>query len=34
MAKQKTVYVTMEPDVDTIRKLEIVKLIKEKTAEL
>ena len=32
--KQKTVYVTMEPDVDTIRKLEIVKLIKEKTAEL
>ena len=32
--KRKTVYVTMEPDVDTIRKLEIVKLIKEKTAEL
>ena len=32
--KRKTVYVTMEPDVDIIRKLEIVKLIKEKTAEL
>ena len=32
--KRKTVYVTMEPDVDMIRKLEIVKLIKEKTTEL
>ena len=32
--KRKTVYVTMEPDVDIIRKLEIVKLIKEKTAKL
>jgi hypothetical protein len=32
--KRKTVYVTMEPDVDMIRKLEIVKLIKEKTAKL
>ena len=32
--KRKTVYVTMEPDVNTKRKLEIVKLIKEKTAEL
>jgi len=32
--KQKTVYVTMEPNIDTIRKLEIVKLIKKKTAQL
>lgn len=32
--KRKTVYVTMEPNIDTKRKLEIVKLIKEKTAEL
>jgi len=32
--KRKTVYVTMEPSMDTKRKLEIVKLIKEKTAQL
>ncbi|MEK6877158.1 MAG: DUF6659 family protein [Thermoproteota archaeon] len=32
--KRKTVYVTMEPNIDTIRKLEIVKLIKEKTTQL
>jgi len=32
--KRKTVYVTIEPDIDTIRKLEIVKLIKEKTTQL
>lgn len=32
--KRKTVYVTMEPDVKMMRKLEIVKLIKEKTLEL
>ena len=32
--KRKTVYVTMEPDIDTIKKLKIVKLIKEKTAQL
>jgi len=32
--KRKTVYVTMEPDVDMKRKLEIVKLIKEKTTKL
>lgn len=32
--KRKTVYVTMEPNIDTIRKLEIVKIIKEKTVTL
>jgi hypothetical protein len=32
--KRKTVYVTMEPNIDTIRKLEIVKLIKAKTTQL
>lgn len=32
--KRKTVYVTMEPNIDTIKKLKIVKLIKEKTAYL
>ena len=32
--KRKTVYVTLEPNMDTKRKMEIVKLIKEKTAEL
>lgn len=32
--KRKTVYVTIEPDINTIRKLEIVKLIKEKTVQL
>lgn len=32
--KRKTVYVTMEPDINTMRKLEIVKLIKEKTVQL
>ncbi len=32
--KRKTVYVTMEPNIDTIKKLKIVKLIKEKTAQL
>ena len=32
--KRKTVYVTMEPNIDTMRKLEIVKLIKEKTVQL
>ncbi len=32
--KRKTVYVTMEPDIDTTRKLEIVKIIKEKTVQL
>lgn len=32
--KRKTVYVTIEPNVNMIRKLEIVKLIKEKTAKL
>ncbi|MGI0010330.1 MAG: DUF6659 family protein [Nitrosopumilaceae archaeon] len=32
--KRKTVYVTMEPNIDTTRKLEIVKLIKEKTVQL
>ena len=32
--KRKTVYVTMERDVDMIRKMKIVKLIKEKTAKL
>lgn len=32
--KRKTVYVTMEPDIDTVRKLEIVKLIKAKTTQL
>jgi hypothetical protein len=32
--KRKTVYVTIEPDMDTIKKLKIVKLIKEKTKHL
>ena len=32
--KRKTVYVTMEPNIDTKRKLEIVKLIKAKTTQL
>lgn len=32
--KRKTVYVTMEPDIDTVRKLEIVKLIKARTTQL
>ena len=32
--KRKTVYVTIEPNMDTIKKLKIVKLIKEKTAQL
>lgn len=32
--KRKTVYVTIEPNMDTIKKLKIVKLIKEKTAYL
>jgi len=32
--KRKTVYVTMEPDVDMTRKLAIIKLIKQKTAKL
>lgn len=32
--KRKTVYVTIEPNINTIRKLEIVKLIKEKTVQL
>lgn len=32
--KRKTVYVTIEPNLDTIKKLKIVKLIKEKTAHL
>jgi hypothetical protein len=32
--KRKTVYVTIEPNMDTIKKIKIVKLIKEKTAQL
>ena len=32
--KRKTVYVTMEPKLDITRKLEIVDLIKKKTAQL
>jgi len=32
--KRKTVYVTIEPNLDTIKKLKIIKLIKEKTAHL
>ena len=32
--KRKTVYVTIEPNMDTIKKLKIVKLIKEKTVQL
>ena len=32
--KRKTVYVTMEPNIDTKRKLEIVKLVKAKTTQL
>jgi len=32
--KRKTVYVTIEPNVDIKRKLEIVELIKKKTARL
>ena len=32
--KRKTVYVTIEPNIDTKRKLEIVKLIKAKTTQL
>ena len=32
--KRKTVYVTIEPDLDMTRKLEIVRLVKEKTIQL
>ena len=32
--KRKTVYVTMEPNLDIDRKLEIVEIIKKKTAQL
>jgi len=32
--KRKTVYVTIEPNIDIKRKLEIVKLIKKKTVRL
>ena len=32
--KRKTVYITMEPNIGMKRKLEIVKLIKEKTTQL
>ena len=32
--KRKTVYVTMEPNIEIIKKLKIVKLIKEKTMQL
>ena len=32
--KRKTVYVTIEPDIDIKRKLEIVELIKKKTMHL
>ena len=32
--KRKTVYVTMEPNINIIKKLKIVKLIKEKTMQL
>ena len=32
--KRKTVYVTMEPNLDMTRKLEIVRLVKEKTVQL
>jgi uncharacterized protein DUF6659 len=32
--KRKTVYVTMEPNMDIRRKLEIIELIKKKTANL
>jgi len=32
--KRKTVYVTIEPNIEIKRKLEIVKLIKKKTAHL
>lgn len=32
--KRKTVYVTVEPNMDIIKKLKIVKLIKEKAAHL
>ena len=32
--KRKTVYVTMEPNIGIIKKLKIVKLIKEKTMQL
>ncbi|NHH96896.1 hypothetical protein DYY66_1461 [Candidatus Nitrosotalea sp. FS] len=32
--KRKTVYVTMEPNMDIKRKLEIVELIKKRTAKL
>ena len=32
--KRKTVYVTIEPNMDIIKKLKIVKLIKEKAAHL
>ncbi len=32
--KRKTVYVTIEPDVDIKRKLELVELIRKKTARL
>jgi len=32
--KRKTVYVTIEPNIDIKRKLEIVELIKKKTVRL
>ena len=32
--KRKTVYVTMEPNINIIKKLKLVKLIKEKTMQL
>ncbi len=32
--KHKTVYVTMEPDMDITRKLEIIEIIKKKTSNL
>ncbi len=32
--KHKTVYVTMEPDMDITRKLEIIEIIKKKTSKL
>ena len=32
--KRKTVYVTMEPSMDILRKLEIIKQIKKKTSDL
>lgn len=32
--KRKTVYVTLEPDMDIKRKMEIIEIIKKKTANL